>query len=183
MKEKLIELNEEQPQLINDQVKRAVNIIFQRLKTRIRPNKQYTGEEFLSRALEVIKKVTLKVLSNNDDEQSSEDVQSEDEQEPVKEEETSDKNDQPLNGNSVDQQTLNEEVSSVMASPREEVQPAEAQTTPANSQKNGWDTVDDLPQESKEQAEAMEHSQMVVVTEETTASSTSCFSFEWDRQG
>jgi hypothetical protein len=169
MKEKLIEMNDEQPQLVNEQIKRAINIIFQRLKTRIRPTKQYTGEQFLSRALEIIKKATLKVLSNNDDEQdgqSTDDIQSADENEQIQ---TIEKNDQPVNGNSVDQETLNEEVSSIPTNQNEEIHSTEPETTPANNQKNGWDTVDDLQQESKDQSEPLEQSQIVLVTEDTTS--------------
>jgi hypothetical protein len=153
MKEKFVEMNDEQTELINGQVKQAVNIIFQRLKAHIQPTKKYTGEEVLSRSLEIIKKATIKVLSNNDeDEPSSDDVQSEDENE---------KDDQPTNGNSVDQQTLHEEVSLVQTEKRNS---SESETLlTANNQKNGWDTVDDLQQETKEQ------NQVVVFTEDSTS--------------
>jgi len=164
MKEKLIEMNDEQPQLINEEVKRAINMIFQRLKARIQPTKQYTGEEFLSRSLEIIKKATLKILSNNDeDEPSSDDIQSDNENEQINQ------HDQPLNGNSIDQQTLNEAVSSIPTNQNEEIHSTEPETTPANNQKNGWDTVDDLQQESKDQSEPLEQSQIVLVTEDTTS--------------
>jgi hypothetical protein len=165
MKEKLIEMNDEQPELINEEVKRAINIIFQRLKTRIQPTKQYTGEEFLSRSLEIIKKATLKVLSNNEDDNqpSSDDIQSDNENEQIQ------TNDQPLNGNSIDQKTLNEEVSSVQT---EIIKPVESETTTSaatNNQKNGWDIVEDLPQEeSKTQSESFEQNQVVLVTEQLT---------------
>jgi hypothetical protein len=150
MKEKLVEMNNEQTELINDQVKQTVNIIFQRLKTQIQPTKQYTGEQVLSRSLEIIKKATLKVLSNNDeDEPSDDDVQSEEENE---------KDDQPTNGNSVDQQTLREEVSSVQT----KLEESETLLT-ANNQKNGWDIVDDIQQETKEQ------NQVVVIPEDSTS--------------
>jgi hypothetical protein len=177
MKEKLVEINDEQPQLINEQVKRAINIIFQRLKTHIQPTKQYTGEQFLSRSLEIIKKATLKVLSNNEEEEEEEE-QSSDENEQVQT-----TNDQPLNGNSVDQKTLteevssisndlNEEVSSVPNDQNEETEPNENENIPANNQKNGWDTVDDLQQESKNQSEPLEQSQIVLVTEDSTSTGT-----------
>ena len=173
MKEKFIEMNDEQPQLINDQVKRAINIIFQRLKTRIQPTKQYTGEQFLSRSLEIIKKATLKVLSNNDDEQqqpSSDDVPSEDDNEQIQTENDTPKNDQPSNGNSVDQKTLTEEISSISNNQDEEKEANENETVPTNNQKNGWDTVDDLQQESKDQSEPLEQSQVVLVTEDNSTS-------------
>ena len=146
----MVEMNDEQTELVNGQVKQAVNVIFQRLKARIQPTKQYTGEQVLTRSLEIIKKATLKVLSNNEDEQSSEEVQSENDNE---------NDDQPTNGNSVDQQTLNEEVSSVRVETRNS---SESETLTANNTKNGWDTVDDLQQEAKEQT------QVVVPTEEST---------------
>jgi hypothetical protein len=173
MKEKFIEMNDEQPQLINDQVKRAINIIFQRLKNRIQPTKQYTGEQFLSRSLEVIKKATLKVLSNNDDEQqqqSSDDVQSDDDNEQIQTENDTPKNDQPSNGNSVDQKTLTEEISSISTNQEEEKEANENETIPTNNQKNGWDTVDDLQQEPKDQSEPPEQSQIVLVTEDNNTS-------------
>jgi hypothetical protein len=161
MKEKIIEMNDEQPQLINEQVKRAINIIFQRLKTRIQPKKQYTGEEFLSRSLEIIKKATLKILSNDDDdddEQSEDNIPSEDENQ---------KNDEPLNGNSVDQNTLNEAISTI---PTEEKNSLESETLSTNNQKNGWDTVDDFQQESTIQStESSEQNQIVLVTEDSTS--------------
>ncbi|CAF4322449.1 unnamed protein product [Rotaria socialis] len=184
MKEKLVEMNDEQPQLINDQVKRTINIIFQRLKARIRLTKQYTGEQFLSRSLDVIKKATLKVLSDNDDaqnEQSTDDTQSDDENEQVQITADNDKNDQPLNGNSVDQKTLNEEVSSIIENQNEQISLiVENQnektdlnqsdlTVSTNNQKNGWDTMDDFQQESKNSSEALEQSQIVMVTEDTTS--------------
>ncbi|CAF1612854.1 unnamed protein product [Rotaria magnacalcarata] len=184
MKEKLVEINDEQPQLINDQVKRTINIIFQRLKARIRLTKQYTGEQFLSRSLDVIKKATLKVLSDNDDaqnEQSTDDTQSDDENQQVQITVENDKNDQPLNGNSVDQKTLNEEVSSIIENQDEQIslivehQNEETDinqsdlTISTNNQKNGWDTMDDFQQESKNSSEALEQSQIVMVTEDTTS--------------
>jgi hypothetical protein len=161
MKEKLIEMNDEQPQLINEEVKRAINMIFQRLKARIQPTKQYTGEQFLSRSLEIIKKATLKILSNNDeDEPSSDDIQSDNENEPI------DKHDQPLNGNSIDQQTLNEEVSSIQT---EQKNSSESETlSSTNDQKNSWDTVDDLQQESN----SLQQNQIVLPTEDSTSSNT-----------
>ncbi|CAF3639544.1 unnamed protein product [Adineta steineri] len=175
MKEKIIEMNDEQPQLINEQVKRAINIIFQRLKTRIRPTKQYSGEEFLSRSLEIIKKATLKVISNddndNDNEPSSDDIESDVENDQVQTTDDIEKNDQPSNGNSVDQVTLNEEISSVKINENENIQSIESDTTSGNSQKNGWDTVDDFQQEEKPQSEeTLEQSQMVLVSEDTTSS-------------
>jgi len=165
MKEKIIEMNDEQPQLINEQVKRAINIIFQRLKTRIQPKKQYTGEEFLSRSLEIIKKATLKILSNDDDddddEQSEDNIQSEDENQKIE------KNDEPLNGNSVDQNTLNEAISTI---PTEEKNSLESETSSTNNQKNGWDTVDDFQHESTIQStESSEQNQIVLVTEDSTS--------------
>ncbi|CAF0874127.1 unnamed protein product [Rotaria sp. Silwood1] len=174
MKEKLIEINDEQPQLINEQIKRTSNIIFQRLKTRIRPTKQYTGEQFLSRSLEIIKKATLKVLSNNDNEQneqSTDDIESDDESEQIQTTVEISKNDQPINGNSVDQNTLNEEVSSIATNQNKDnnSNQSEITTTPlTHSQKNGWDTVDDIQQESKVQSETLEQSQIVIVAEDTT---------------
>ena len=114
LKEKLIEMQEEQSQSVNDEVKRAMNLTFQRLKTRFQVEVQYTGEEILSRALEVIKKVTVNILSNTEEEDTPEE-------------------DQPTNGENVDQQTLTEEVTST-----ENEQP---------KNNNGWDTVDDLPGE------------------------------------
>ncbi|UJR38405.1 hypothetical protein I4U23_031074 [Adineta vaga] len=175
MREKIVELNDEQPQLINNQVKRAISIIFQRLKTRIRPAKQYTGDEFISRALEIIKKATLKVLSNDEDEEEEEDddeqsSSSEEESEHIQITDQVEQNDQPTNGNSVDQQTLNEEVSSVTNNQNEEIQSTEHETTSENNPKNGWDTVDDLQQETKDQSETMEQSQTVLVTDNTTSS-------------
>jgi hypothetical protein len=163
MREKLIEITDEQPQLINEQVKRAINIIFQRLKTRIKPTKQYTGEQFLSRSLEIIKKATLKVLSNddeNDEQPSSPDIQSEDENEQIE------KDDQPLNGDSVDQQTLNEEVSSIQTEQKDSLE-AETLSSTIASQKNGWDTVDDFQQESKTQLESFEQNQIVLPSEDS----------------
>jgi len=164
MKEKLIEMNDEQPQLINEQVKRAINIIFQRLKTRIQPKKQYTGEEFLSRSLEIIKKATLKILSNDDDdndEQSEDNIQSEDENQETE------KNDEPLNGNSIDQTTLTDAISSIH---NEEKHSLESEILSTNSQKNGWDTVDDFQQESNIQStESSEQNQIVLVTEDSTS--------------
>lgn len=152
MKEKLVEMTEEQPEVINEQVKRAISIIFQRLKARIQPTKQYTGEQFLTRSLEIIKKATLKVLSNDDeeDEQSSaSDIQSDHENEKV--------DDQPTNGNSVDQQSLNEAISSIPTEHTEQTEKIEQTTTvesevlSTHSQKSGWDTVDDLQQETNTQ--------------------------------
>lgn len=162
MKEKINEMNDEQLESVKEQVKRAINIIFQRLKTRIQPKKQYTGEEFLSRSLEIIKKATLKILSNNDeDEQSSDDIQSEDENQQIE------NNDQPLNGNSVDQQTLNEEISSMHT---EEKNSLESEPLSTSNQKNGWDTVDDLQQEPKIQStESSEQNQIVLVTEDSAS--------------
>ncbi|CAF2503528.1 unnamed protein product [Rotaria sp. Silwood2] len=175
MKEKLIEINDEQPQLINEQVKHTINIIFQRLKARIRPTKQYTGEQFLTRSLEIIKKATLKVLSSNDDEQnehSTDDVESDDENEQIQTTVDIQKNDQPLNGNSVDQNTLNEEVSSIAINQNEDNNSNQSETTPPliKSQKNGWDTVDDIQLDSKTQSETLEQSQIVIVAEDTTTS-------------
>ncbi|CAF1530562.1 unnamed protein product [Adineta ricciae] len=186
MREEITELTEEQQESINQQVKRAASMIYQRLKTRIRPTKQYNGEEFLSRTLEIIKKATLKVLSNDEnDEQSSENVQSEEEEEQqqqqqqqeqqkeevhVNQSEEKNDDDDPVNGNSVDQQTLNEELLSVSTNPNEETQSTEHETTSGNNQKNGWDTVDDLQHEAKEQSETMEQSQLVLVADNTTPS-------------
>ncbi|CAF3617892.1 unnamed protein product [Rotaria sordida] len=174
MKEKLIEINDEQPQLINEQVKRTINIIFQSLKARIRPTKQYTGEQFLSRSLEIIKKATLKVLSNNDDdeqnEQSTDDIESDDENEQIQTTVDIQKIDQSLNDKSVDQEPLNEEVSlTTTTTQNEDNNSNQSETTTTNSQKNDWDTVDDIQQESKIQSETLEQSQIVVVAEDTTS--------------
>ena len=142
-------MTDEQSQLANDQVKKTAGAIFQRLQTRIQPNKQYTGEEFLSQSFEIIKKATFKVLSNDDEEDEEEEVPSEDEKKA---------NDEPVNGNSVDQQTLHEEVSSVQTTSIE----SDVSST-INTAKNGWDTVDDLPTE-----ESKPNPLLVETTEQTT---------------
>lgn len=120
MKEKWIEMQEEQSQNVNDEVKRAMNLTFQRLKTRFQDEQQYKGDEILSRSLDVIKKVTINVLSNTEEEEEEE-------------EEIPKGDDQPTNGDKIDQQTL-----------------TEVMTSTENNQpkiNNGWDTVDDLPKE------------------------------------
>ena len=139
-------------------MKQVINIIFQRLKSRIRPRKQYTGEEFLSRSLDIIKKATLKVLSNSDDaeeeedeeeeQESSTDDPSDGEQRPsVTNVETKD-DDQPINGNAIDEKTLTEEVSAIPQDPNEELIVPEAPVASLSNVRNGWDTVDDLPKQS-----------------------------------
>ena len=152
----MIEMNDEQSQLATDQVRQVANIIFQRLKTRIQSDKQYTGEQVLSRSLEIIKKATLKVLSNDDDdEEEDEEEEEEEEEEDEKEQEN---NDEPTNGKFVDQQTLNEEVASVQSNP---IVPDLSSTT--INPKNGWDTVDDLPPEPKTPEE---QNQIIIQTTE-----------------
>ena len=167
MKEKLVEMKDEQSQLINEQVKRTINVVFQRLKTRIRLTKQYTGEQFLSRSLEIIKKATLKVLSNNEDDQSTDDVESDDENEQIHTADASDKTDQLSNENSVDQKTSNEDISLTVNNDNEENHSNLPETTSTSNTKNGWDTIDDLQQESKIQSDTLQQNQLVVETEDT----------------
>lgn len=148
------EILDEQAQLATDQVKQVkqvASIIFQRLTTHIQPDNQYTGEQVLSRSREIIKKATLKVLSNDEDEDEEEE----------EEEEEQKNDDQPTNGNSVDQQTLNEEVASVQTT--NSIEPDSSSTI--NNPKSGWDTVDDLQTEPKTPEE---QTQVIIETTVTT---------------
>lgn len=172
MKERLIEMNDEQSEMVNDRVKRAASTIFQRLKARIRPTKQYNGEEFLARALDIIKKTTLRLLSDNDnaeDQQSTDDEQSDDESEQIQSTDNTQKLDPLLNEKSVDQKTLTEEVSSIKEDHNQTTDTNQFETS-SNSPKNGWDTVDDLQQESKTSSGTFEQNQILIVTEDATPS-------------
>ena len=153
-------------------MKQVINIIFQRLKSRIRPGKTYTGEEFLSRSLDIIKKATLKVLSNSDDaeeeQESSTDDQSDGDQRlSATQAETKD-DDQPTNGNAIDEKTLTEEVSAIPQDSSEEIVGTETSVAPLSNVRNGWDTVDDLPEQSDAPNEP---SQVVLVTQDIAPSS------------
>lgn len=150
-------MNDEQSQLATDHVKKMAAIIFQRLKTRIQPDKQYTGEQYLTQSVDIIKKAALKVLSNDEDDDEEEE---EDDQPSEDKKET---NDQPTNGNSVDQQTLNEEVSSVQTQQSNSIESDVSSTM--NSQKNGWDLVDDIHTEDNKPTE--EQPTIVIQTTET----------------
>ncbi|CAF1402844.1 unnamed protein product [Didymodactylos carnosus] len=79
VKDKYVELKDEQQQLIGTNVKRIVNMIFQSMKLKIKSNKSYTGEKVLTRALDIIKKSTVKLLSGEDEIQSSSSEEDEEE--------------------------------------------------------------------------------------------------------
>lgn len=70
VKEKYLELKNDQQQTVEDEIKRSLAFLVQRLKRKIRPNKQTTGANFLSKTLAIMKKSIVKFLSS--DEQSDE---------------------------------------------------------------------------------------------------------------
>ena len=70
MKEKYLQLNDEKQEAIQTEVKRVISLVYQRLKAKISSDQQLNGEQFLSRALNIIKKSTLQILSDEDQDQA-----------------------------------------------------------------------------------------------------------------
>ena len=74
--------------------------------------------------------------------------------------------------NSVEEKILNEEIvtSSIIKSQDDEIKSDQSETLSTRQPKSGWDTTDNLPQESNVQSETLEQSQMIFVKEDLASS-------------
>jgi len=63
------------PEIIAEELKKVMNLIFKQLKKQIKSEEYYAGNGILSAMLKIIKMYTLRILqSNNDDDENEQDI-------------------------------------------------------------------------------------------------------------